>query len=72
MKNNLEYKGFIGTVEFCDVDSIFHGKVIGLPNTLIDYHGVDIQSLYRDFMEAVDFHLSLDAEEDFAYNTTAI
>jgi len=57
MNKQLEYKGFVGTVEYCDTDNIFHGKVIGLPNTLINYHGDTMQSLYDDFVEAVNFHL---------------
>jgi len=63
MIDRLEYKGFIGTVEYCNEDNIFHGKVIGLPNVLIMYHGEDLDSLKADFREAVDFYL-LPSEDD--------
>jgi len=62
MKSKLEYKGFLGTVSFCSDDKIFYGKVVGLPNTLINYHGVDMESLYNDFIDAIEFHLECEAQ----------
>jgi len=64
MNNRLEYLGFIGTINYCDVDKIYHGKVMGLPNTYISYHGKDLESLKNDFTEAIDFYLLPDEEAE--------
>jgi len=63
MNNHIEYKGFVGTIKFCDVDNIYHGKVIGLPNTYISYHGDSLESLYADFVDSIEFHLLPDVDE---------
>ena len=57
MNNILEYKGYKGTIEYCDVDKIYHGKVVELPKTYINYHGHSIEELTKDFREAIDFYL---------------
>jgi predicted HicB family RNase H-like nuclease len=53
----LEYKGYVGTVNFCEEDNLYHGKIEGLPKTYINYHGESMEKLKKDFMEAVDFFL---------------
>jgi predicted HicB family RNase H-like nuclease len=58
VNNLLEYKGFCGTVEFSDADSVLFGKVIGA-NGLISYEGDSVQTLRADFEEAVDDYLEL-------------
>ena len=67
MSNTLEYKGFVGTIEYCDEDKIYFGRVPGLPKTMISYHGDDLESLRNDFIEAVEFHLLPDDEDVTAY-----
>ena len=56
MNNIIEYKGYIGSVEFSESDSIFYGKVQGI-RSLISYEGRDAQELVTDFHEAVDSYL---------------
>ena len=53
----LEYKDYLGTVEYCAIDNILHGKVIGIRD-LISYHGTCVDSIKRAFEEAIDHHLS--------------
>jgi predicted HicB family RNase H-like nuclease len=53
----MKYKGFVGTVDFCDEDKIYHGKVIGIPNTYIGYHGDTLEALKKEFIDAIEFHL---------------
>ena len=53
MSNFLEYKDYMGTVEYSAEDDILYGKVIGI-NGLVSYEGDSIQSLKWDFEEAVD------------------
>ena len=38
MNNTMEYKGYVGSVEFSEEDVIFYGKVMGI-RSLISYKG---------------------------------
>lgn len=58
MKNTIEYKGYLGSVEFSEPDGLFFGKVQGI-RSLISYEGADAASLVSDFHNAVDEYLSL-------------
>lgn len=53
----LKYKGYQGTVEFSPADNCFFGKVLGLKGILISYEGTSVDSIRRDFEEAVDCYL---------------
>lgn len=58
MSNEIYYKGFTGTVNFCNVDKILYGKVTNAPKgTHISYHGNTIKEIISDFHEAIDLHL---------------
>lgn len=63
MNNTIEYKGYIGSVEFSAEDSIFHGKVQGI-RALISYEGSNAQELVNDFHYAIDDYLELCSEEN--------
>ena len=58
LKNTMEYKGYVGSVEFSEEDGIFFGKVMGI-RSLISYEGTDARSLVEDFHGAVDDYLLL-------------
>ncbi len=58
----MEYKGYVGTVEFSEENSIFFGKVIGI-RALISYEGQSARELVSDFHGAVDDYLELCAAE---------
>lgn len=58
MKNTIEYKGYIGSVEFSEADAVFFGKVMGI-RALISYEGTSAQELLADFHAAVDDYLAL-------------
>ncbi|MFY9175004.1 MAG: type II toxin-antitoxin system HicB family antitoxin [Peptococcia bacterium] len=62
MRSLLEYKGYYGTVEFSAADEILFGKVIGI-NSLISYEGTSVESLKKNFEEAIDDYLLLCEEE---------
>ena len=53
MKNTMEYKGYIGSVEFSEEDCILYGKVMGI-HSLISYEGETAKELLEDFHGAVD------------------
>ena len=58
MNNTLEYRGYVGSVEFSEADGVFFGKVQGI-RSLISYEGETAKELVRDFHEAVDDYLAL-------------
>ncbi len=62
MKNTMEYKGYIGSVEFSEIDGLFFGKVQGI-RSLISYEGATASELVEDFHGAVDDYLALCEEE---------
>ena len=62
MKNTMEYKGYIGSVEFSEDDCVFFGKVQGI-RSLISYEGTNASELVSDFHGAVDDYLALCKED---------
>lgn len=56
MNNTIQYKGYVGSVEFSEEDGIFYGKVMGI-RSLISYEGENAQELLDDFHGAVDDYL---------------
>ncbi|WP_041619215.1 type II toxin-antitoxin system HicB family antitoxin [Stanieria cyanosphaera] len=58
MKNLMEYKGYLGSVDYNDEDKIFYGRVEYI-RSLISYEGHDVESLRNSFQEAVDDYLEL-------------
>ena len=60
--STMEYKGYIGSVEFSEADELFYGKVQGI-RALISYEGSDAEGLIKDFHEAVDAYLELCEQE---------
>lgn len=62
MNITLEYKGYVGSVEFSEQDRIFYGKVKGI-HASISYEGTSIKELSDDFREAIDSYLMLYAAE---------
>lgn len=62
MKNTMEYKGYIGSVEFSEEDGIFFGKVLGI-RPLISYEGTNAQELVNDFHQGVDEYLNMCEKE---------
>ena len=66
MSNEIYYKGFVGTVNFCNEDRLLYGKVINVPDTVsISYHGYSIDEVIEGFEYMIDSHLE-DMENDEA------
>ena len=61
MNNTMEYKGYVGSVEFSEEDALFYGKVLGM-RALISYEGTNAAELVADFHGAVDDYLELCAQ----------
>ena len=58
MNNTMQYKGYVGSVEFSEADGLFFGKVLGI-RALISSEGTNAAELVADFHDAVDDYLSL-------------
>lgn len=58
MKNTMEYKGYVGSVEFSEEDKVLFGQVMGI-RSLISYEGTTVQELLEDFHGAVEDYLEL-------------
>ena len=57
----MEYKGYIGSIEFSESDRLFYGKVLGI-RALLSYEGTTADELLSDFHAAVDDYLQVCAE----------
>ena len=62
MNNVMQYKGYVGSVEFSENDGALFGKVLGI-RSLISYEGTNVQELVDDFHGAIDDYLALCEEE---------
>lgn len=58
MSNTMEYKNYVGSVEFSETDGVFFGKVMGI-RAMISYEGTNAKELVEDFHDAVDDYLAL-------------
>lgn len=58
MNNTMEYKGYVGSVEFSEEDELFFGKVMGI-RSLISYEGTTAKELINDFHTSVDDYLAI-------------
>lgn len=56
MSNIIEYKGYMGSVEFSSEDGVFYGKVLGL-NDLITFEGESVRELTAAFKDSIEDYL---------------
>ncbi len=57
----MDYKGYIGNVEFDDEANLFHGEVINLRD-IVTFQGETVKELRKAFRDSVDDYLELCAE----------
>lgn len=62
MRNTMEYKGYIGSVEYSEDEALFYGEVLGI-RSLISYEGADEESLMADYHNAINDYLTLCKQE---------
>ena len=58
MTNILEYKGYIGSIEYSPEDQLICGSLQGISD-LVCYHGKNIAEFIADFHLAVDDYLAV-------------
>jgi len=54
--NTLSYKGFLGSVNFSEKDSVFFGKIEGIDG-LVNFEGESVSELTKSFRDAVDDYI---------------
>ena len=62
----IEYKGYVGTIEYSPEDNIYYGHLLNIEDS-ISYDGSSVEELYIDYQEAVDFYtywIRLDEREE--------
>ena len=52
--NNLEYKGYYGSIEYSKEDKCLYGKVLGMIKDCIIYEGNTVEELENDFKDAIE------------------
>jgi predicted HicB family RNase H-like nuclease len=62
MDNALEYKGYIGSVQYSAADEVFYGKVEAI-NDLVTFEADNAKQLRHEFEAAVDDYLAFCQEE---------
>jgi predicted HicB family RNase H-like nuclease len=54
----LEYKGYLGSIEYSKEDNCFFGEVLGLNKEVcITYEGLTGDELYNDFTAGIEHYL---------------
>ncbi len=56
MNNTISYKGFLGSVCYCDEDQVLFGKIEGIYDTII-YEGTSVTEIKEMFKEAVNEYI---------------
>lgn len=59
----MEYKGYIGKVEYDDEAGIFHGEVVNLRD-VITFAGESVDELRQAFQNSIDDYLAFCAERN--------
>ncbi len=55
--NSMEYKGYVGTVEYSAEDGCFIGRIHGISD-IVSFEGESVKELETDFRNAVECYLS--------------
>ena len=58
----IEYKGYIGRVEFDGEAALFHGEVINTRD-VITFQGTNVEEIQREFRTSVDVYLDFCSEQ---------
>ena len=56
MKNHLEHKGYVGSIQFSVCDKVYFGKIQAIKD-LVSYEADKVVELEGSFIEAVEDYL---------------
>ena len=60
----IEYKGYVGRVEFADSADVFHGRVVNSgPYPIATFEATRASALRREFEHSIDEYLAICEEE---------
>ena len=59
----MEYRGYIGKVEFDDEAGIFHGEVINMRD-VITFQGLSVEEIRQAFKDSIEDYLEFCAERN--------
>lgn len=57
----IEYKGYVGSIEYDPEDKIYYGKLLNIDD-FVNYHGNDGVELYKSYRNAVDDYIEFKRE----------
>lgn len=57
----VEYKGYVGTIEYDLEDKLHYGKLIDIED-FVNYHGDDVFDLEIQYHEAIDNYIDFKKE----------
>lgn len=57
----VEYKGYIGSIEYDSEDAVYYGCVMNTLD-LVNYEGDSIEELYQYYQEAIDDYIEFKKE----------
>ena len=55
--NNLEYKGYLGSIDYDKESKMLVGKVLGMTSDCILYEGNNVEELENDFQNAINSYI---------------
>jgi predicted HicB family RNase H-like nuclease len=55
--DNIEYKGYYGSIEYDKENKCLTGKVLGMAKDCLLYEGKTVDELEKDFQNAIDSYL---------------
>jgi predicted HicB family RNase H-like nuclease len=61
----MQYKGYLGAVEYDDEARVFHGEVLNMRD-VITFQGTSVEQLEQAFRESVDDYLEWCAQDGVA------
>ena len=57
----MEYKGFVGSIEFDAINKIYHGKLLNIED-LVNYQADNIINLHEQYHLAIDDYIEMKEE----------
>jgi predicted HicB family RNase H-like nuclease len=59
----LQYKGYVGKVEFDDESMLFHGEILGMRD-VVTFQGTTVKELEKAFRDSIDDYLAFCKERE--------
>ena len=57
----VEYKGYVGSIEYSIEDGVYYGSLLNIKD-FVNYEGDNIEELYEYYHEAVDDYIEFKKE----------